>query len=279
MVYENARILVTGATGNVGRLVVDALLARGARDVRALTVNPARAALPSGVEVVTGYLGRPASLPAALDGVDRLYLAPLPATAAEVCSMAAAAGVSHIVDLAGEKGGPWQVVEDAVEACGVPWTHLEPGEFMTNTGVWAAQITAGDEVRDTCGDVVNAPIALEDIAEIAAKVLLEDGHAGRSYYLTGPEAVSRREKVAALGAALGRELTFVDLPRDAGVEQLSLVMGEHAEWYVNGLESLAEYPQAVDPAAAELLGRPGMALTEWARRHADLFRPAEIAGR
>ncbi|MEV7622808.1 NAD(P)H-binding protein [Actinoplanes sp. NPDC089786] len=279
MVYENARILVTGATGNVGRLVVDALLARGARDVRALTVNPARAALPSGVEVVTGYLGRPASLPAALDGVDRLYLAPLPATAAEVCSMAAAAGVSHIVDLAGEKGGPWQVVEDAVEACGVPWTHLEPGEFMTNTGVWAAQITAGDEVRDTCGDVVNAPIALEDIAEIAAKVLLEDGHAGRSYYLTGPEAVSRREKVTALGAALGRELTFVDLPRDAGVEQLSLVMGEHAEWYVNGLESLAEYPQAVDPAAAELLGRPGMTLAEWARRHADLFRPAEIAGR
>ena len=131
------KILVTGATGNVGRLVVDELLALGATDVRALTNNPAKAALPDGVEVVEGFLGRPETLPAALAGVDRMYLAPLIRTNAEVCRMAADAGVRHIVDMAGAKGDHWQEIEDGVEACGVPWTHLEPGEFMTNSGIWA----------------------------------------------------------------------------------------------------------------------------------------------
>ncbi len=182
------KILVTGATGNVGRLVVDELLALGADDVRALTNDPARAALPPGVEVAEGYLGRPETLPAALAGVDRMYLAPLIRTNAEVCRMAADAGVRHIVDLAGAKGDHWQVIEDGVEASGVPWTHLEPGEFMHNAHLWAAQIAAGDVVRDTCGDAANAPIDIADIAAVAARILVDGGHVGRSYELTGPES-------------------------------------------------------------------------------------------
>ena len=74
-------ILVTGATGNVGRLVVDRLLAMGATGVRALTNDPEKAALPAEVEVVEGYIGRPQTVPAALGGVERMYLAPLPETA------------------------------------------------------------------------------------------------------------------------------------------------------------------------------------------------------
>ncbi|MEV6487625.1 NAD(P)H-binding protein [Actinoplanes sp. NPDC051633] len=267
------KILVTGATGNVGRLVVDELLARGATDVRALTNHPARAALPADVEIVEGFVGRPSSMPAALNGVERMYLAPYPPTAFEVCRMAADAGVRHIVDMAGEKGGNWQVIEDAVEASGVPWTHLEPGEFMTNAGIWAEQIKAGDVVRDTLGDVVNAPIALEDIAAVAAKILVEGGHHGCSYPMTGPQALSRREKVAAIGAALGRRLIFEDLPREAAIEQLSLVMGEYATWFVDGQATLADYPQAAGTTVADLLGRPAMTFAEWARRHADEFRP------
>ena len=79
----------------------------------------------------------------------------------------------------------------------MPWTHLEPGEFMTNAGIWAAQIAAGDVVRDVYGDAANAPIALEDIAAVAARILVDGGHAGASYELTGPESLTRRERVRA----------------------------------------------------------------------------------
>ncbi|MFI5490989.1 NAD(P)H-binding protein [Actinoplanes sp. NPDC051859] len=272
------KILVTGATGGVGRLVVDELLALGATDVRALTVNPAKANLPPGVEVVKGFIGRPASLPAALDGVDRMYLAPLIETNAEVCQLAAAAGVRRIVDLAGAKGDHWQAIEDGVEACGVPWVHLEPGEFMSNSDLWAAQIKAGDEVRDGYGSAASALIALQDIAAVAAHCLLEDGHEGRSYELTGPESLTRRERVAQIGAVLGRELTYVDLPHDELVQQLELSMGEYAAWYADGLRVLAEHPQRAVPTVAELTGRPGTTFTEWVRAHQELFGGGRFGG-
>jgi uncharacterized protein YbjT (DUF2867 family) len=266
------KILVTGATGNVGRLVVDELLALGAGDVRALTNDPVKAALPAGVEVVEGYLGRPSTLPAALAGVDRMYLAPLIRTNAEICRMAADAGVRHIVDMAGAKGDHWQVIEDGVEACGVPWTHLELGEFMNNAHIWAAQIASGDVVRDTCGDAANAPIALEDIAAVAARILVDGGHLGRSYELTGPESLTRRERVRQIGAALGRDLTYVDQPRDEAIAELAKVMGEYAPWYVDGLELLRDHPQQAVPTVAEITGRPATTFAAWARREVDMFR-------
>jgi uncharacterized protein YbjT (DUF2867 family) len=264
------RILVTGATGGVGRLVVDALLALGAADVRALTVDPARADLPDGVEVVRGFVGRPATLPAALAGVDRMYLAPLIETNARTCRLAAEAGVRRIVDLAGAKGDHWQAIEDGVEACGVPYVHLEPGEFMTNSGIWSAQLAAGDVVRDGYGSAANAPIACEDIAAVAARCLLEDGHEGHSYELTGPESLTRRQRVERIGAVLGRELTYVDLPHEELVAQLSPVMGEHARWYADGLAELARHPQAAVGTVAELTGRPATTFAQWVE-HTDVF--------
>ena len=106
------KILVTGATANVGRLVVDELLALGATDIRALTKDPACAGLPASGSVSAG----PPATPAAFAGVDRMYLAPHPPSVATVCRLAAEAGVRHIVDMAGAKGGHWQVIERAVEA-------------------------------------------------------------------------------------------------------------------------------------------------------------------
>jgi uncharacterized protein YbjT (DUF2867 family) len=268
------KILVTGATGNVGRMVVDELLTLGADDIRALTVDPVKAALPPSVEVALGFVGRPATLRAALDGVDVLYLAPHVATVTAACRAAADAGVKRIVDLAGPKGLHWQAVEDAVEATGIPFTHLEPGEFMANATIWAQQIKDGDDVRDTCGDAVNAPVAQEDVAAVAARVLLSDEHNGRSYRMTGPQALSRRERVQQIGQALGRELHYIDLPREEAIAQISLAMGDQAVWYVDMLTWLAEQPQPVGPTPAALLGRPAMTFLEWARRHAELFRKA-----
>jgi len=266
------KILVTGATGNVGRMVVDELLTLGATDVRALTVDPAKAALPPGVDVVQGFVGRPESLRPALTGVDVMYLAPHIPTVFEACRLAAAAGVGRIVDLAGAKGDHWQQIEDGVEASGVPYTHLEPGEFMANSTLWAAQIRAGDEVRDGYANSANAAIAQEDIAAVAAKVIVETGHEGKSYYLTGPESLTRRQKVEAIGRALGRELRYIELSHDEAVEQLRPAMGEYAEWYLEGVALLAQHPQPAVTTVADLLARPATTYEQWARANAGLFR-------
>ncbi|WP_306203810.1 NAD(P)H-binding protein [Actinoplanes sp. RD1] len=266
------KILVTGATGNVGRLVVDELLALGATDVRALTAKPEAARLPEGVEVFRGWIGRPATVAPALRDVDHLYLAPHLPTNAEICRLAADAGVRRIVDLAGAKDGEWRPIEEGVEATGVPHVHLEPGEFLPNTLMWAAQTRAGDVVRDGCGESSSALIALEDIAAVAARCLVEEGHEGRSYELTGPASLTRRDRVAQLGLALGRTLEYVDLPREAFIAELAPAMGEYAAWYVDGLAALIDHPQPVSPAVEQVTGRPGTTFLEWARAHAADFR-------
>jgi uncharacterized protein YbjT (DUF2867 family) len=265
-------ILVTGATGNVGRLVVDHLLAAGAKRVRALTNNPTKAALPPEVEVAQGYLGRPETLPAALAGVERMYLAPLPETAREVAQLAKAAGVRRIVALAGPQGSWWHAVEEAVEETGIAWTHLEPGEFMTNTLIWAEQIRTTGVVRDGYPSAANAPIDLGDIAAVAAVALLEDGHAGKAYELTGPETLSRSEMVRLIGAALGRDIPYVELAHEQAIEQLTPLMGEYARWYVDGLAELAQHPQRAVPTVAAIAGRPATTFAQWAIRHAAKFR-------
>jgi uncharacterized protein YbjT (DUF2867 family) len=265
-------ILVTGATGNVGRLVVDELLALGATGVRALTVNPARAALPAQVEVVRGYLGRPETVAPALAGVDRMYLAPLLGTVDEVTRLAAGAGVRHIVDLAGGENTDWRPIEVAVEASGVAWTHLEAGEFMANALMWAPQIRAGGVVRDANPRAATAPIAVEDIAAVAARVLMGDGHEGKVHALTGPETLTRRDRIRQIGQALGRELIYEELDRDTAIAELRPAMGEYAVRYVDGQAWMVDHPQRPTTTVTDVTGRPGITFTQWATANADLFR-------
>jgi uncharacterized protein YbjT (DUF2867 family) len=265
-------ILVTGATGNIGRLVVDELLAAGATDVRALTNKPEKAALPPEVEVVRGYIGRVETLHGVFDGVEKMYLAPLEETVREVTALAVKAGVRHIVDVSGPKDSWWAPVATAVEESGAAWTHLSPGEFMDNLLMWAEQIRTTGEVRDGYPDAANAPIDLGDIAAVAARVLLEDGHAGKEYLLTGPETLTRAEMVRHIGAALGREIPFVELDHEAAVAALEPAMGEFARWYVDGMRDLAEHPQQANRLVEELTGRPATTFAQWARNKADEFR-------
>jgi uncharacterized protein YbjT (DUF2867 family) len=266
-------ILVTGATGNVGRLVVDELLAAGARDVRALTADPKRAALPAGVEVVVGHLGRPEAVRRALEGVERLYLAPAPQHAAAVTALARDAGVRRIVDLTGPVDGWWHDIEGHVEKSGAAWTHLRPGEFMANALDWAEQIRTTGQVRDGYPQAANAPIDLGDIAAVATVALLEDGHEGRSYELTGPESLTRAARVAAIGAALGREVPYVELTHEESVADRISGMGEEtARWYVDGMALLVEHPQQALPTVAEITGRPATTFAQWAVANVEAFR-------
>ncbi len=279
---STARILVTGATGNVGRLVVDRLLEAGATNVRALTNNPTKAALPASVDVVEGYLGRLETMPPALEGIEVLYLAPLPHTAPQVLDLAKKAGVRRVVDLssseadmeaAGDPSGwHYYAVEKAVEESGLPWTHLRPGEFMTNTFGWAEQIRSTGVVRAAYGEAATTVIDLGDIAAVAARVLLEDGHVGRKYLMSGPEAVKRRELVRLIGVAIGRDVRFEEQTYDEALADLSATMGEYAAWYLDGMDRLIEHPQEPAPTVEEITGRPGTTFAEWAVRNAAAFR-------
>jgi uncharacterized protein YbjT (DUF2867 family) len=266
-------ILVTGATGNIGRMVVDHLLAAGATGVRALTVDPRRAALPKQVEVVGGYLRKIDTLPAALDGVDRMYLAPTPETVHDVVAAAQRAGVRHIVDLSGEPQSWWGAVAAAVESFGGTWTHLWPGDFMENTQLWAPQIRATGTVGEPWPAAASTPVAMDDIAAVAATVLLQDGHYGRAYSITGPEILTRVDLVRRIGQATGQHIGFIETTHDDAVARLASSMGDNADWYVdNVLAGMTRQPDPPTRTIEQVTGRPATTFEHWVARHADGFR-------
>jgi uncharacterized protein YbjT (DUF2867 family) len=267
-------ILVTGATGNIGRKVVDHLLARGVDAVRALTTNPARAALPDGVEVAVGYLRRTETLPAAFDGVEAMYLAPTPDTVEEVLRLAREAGVQRVVDLSGEHESWWGGVAEAVEASGLAWTHLSPGDFMENTLSWAPQIIATDAVREPYPEGRSTPIAMDDIARVAAAVLATAGHEGQALSLTGPEILTRLDLADRIGAARGRPVRFETVTRDEAVAALEPEMGENAAWYVDViLEGAVDWPAEVRLTVEQVTGAPATTFARWAQANAARFLP------
>jgi uncharacterized protein YbjT (DUF2867 family) len=285
-------ILVTGATGNVGRLVVDRLVAAGAR-VRALTRNPRTARLPDGVEIVTGDLDDPSTLGSALGGVQRMYLFPVPATAREVVARAAEAGVQHIVVLSsgavttGFDTDFHLPVERAVEASGVAWTHVRPGEFMLNKlWLWGPSIRAERVVREPFPDAAWYPVHERDIADVAVTALLEAGHAGRAYDVNGPELITRRDQVRAIAEAIGAGVRLEVVTPDRA-RQLYREQGGFAAANADFLLGFEDYSgnettaaaEAFDPASfgplptvEQVTARPARTFAGWAHDHADDFR-------
>lgn len=276
-------ILVTGATGSVGRLVVDELLAQGAKDVRALTVNPHKAKLPAGVDVAKGYLGKPETLPAALDGVDTVYLAPMPAKVKDFTEAAKKAGVQRVVVLSGENADAesmapeehwfYYACEHSIEAAGFDWTHLRPGVFMNNTLGWADAIRTDGVVRSPYGQVVQTPIDLGDIAAVAALTLLEDGHVGKKYVLSGPQAITQVEQVKMIGAAIGRNIEWEELTPGQARELWGSqgMPADVAEFLLEGFEQTMQHPQVPVTTVTDLTGRPGHTFAQWAKDNADQF--------
>ncbi|WP_030347789.1 NAD(P)H-binding protein [Streptomyces sp. NRRL S-1022] len=272
-------IVVTGATGNVGRALVDRLLAAD-RPVRALTRDPRRAALPERAEVVPFRPDDPAALFA---GATQLFLYAQTCTA-PLLAAAREHGVRHVVLLSSgivqegaDETHPIHVMHATAERhirdSGLDWTFLRPNAFATNALQYAPQIRAGDTVRGVFADALSAPVHEDDIAAVAERVLLDSGHEGAVHRLTGPEATSNADQVAAIGEALGRTLAFVETdPAEAGPELFPHVPPQMLERLLRTFAETVGVPPEITGTVRELTGTPARTFARWARDHADDFR-------
>jgi uncharacterized protein YbjT (DUF2867 family) len=284
-------ILVTGATGRVGRHVVQGLLVAGV-GVRALVRTPLLAGLPVGVELVQGDIYDPAAVEQAASGVDAAFLL-WPSYSAEGAGEVVAAltkQVSRVVYLSSlnvndeepAASGVWGEIE--VLLAGADWTFLRPGGFMVNTQEWAEEVRTGDVVRMPSPGAGRSLIHERDIAAVAVLALLDDKHVGQIYRLTGPEVLTQAEQVAVLGDVVGKpvrvEEQSAEEVRRAMVEQgvdPDFADGALAYW-----SSLVDSPEPVTDTVESLLSRPALTFREWAEEHADEFRvlpTAEVATR
>jgi uncharacterized protein YbjT (DUF2867 family) len=285
-------ILVTGATGNIGRELVRELDAKDAV-VRLLVRDRARAArLPERAERAVADLGEPATLPSAFDGVDRLFLlTPGIGTehTANAVAAAQAAGVRHIVHLSSTNvlGDPMPAMgrwhherEEIIRASGIPATILRPAGFMLNALEWAPTIRAEGYVVDPIGPGRHAAIDTADIAAVAAVVLTEEGHEGKEYALTGDAALTVAEQVQIIAKAIGRDIEVRTAATPAEAVRSRFPAGAPpalAEALVAGFTLMRADTTGFRTGTVErLLGRPPRTFADWSARNADAFRrPAD----
>jgi len=274
-------ILVTGATGSVGRSLVDALVA-GGEAVRALSRTPAGADLPEGVEVVGPDDG------GLFHEVEAMFVFPLADGVDDLVSAAVGAGVGRFVVLSSlaaavefprDRGSASAThhlaVERAVTARTDDWTILRPGAFANNLLAWAWTIKSGAPIRAPHIHSAQAPIHEADITDAAAATLVQDGHTGKTYPLTGPQSLTRVEQVAALGAGLGRELHLVEIsPEEFRADTAPYVPEGIVSMLLDYWSDTVTEPDRVRPGVPELTGKPGRTLEQWARDHRADFSAA-----
>jgi uncharacterized protein YbjT (DUF2867 family) len=269
--------LVTGSTGNVGAEVLAALREPG-QPVRALV----RKADGTDPEQVAGDLNDPASLRPALAGVSGLFLLPGYADMPGILAEAAGAGVGTVVLLSGSSapiGDKTNAVsaymirsEEAVKGSGLNWTILQPSAFMANALRWRDDIAAGTPIRVQFPDAAAAVLDPADIAAVAAIALTTGAHTGRTYRLTGPEALRPAEQIAKLSAGLGREIPFVELSAAEAREELFATMPEpYAKAFINFYLEGALDESPVLPTVEEVTGRPPHTFDQWIAAHAAQF--------
>ncbi|MCT1403703.1 NAD(P)H-binding protein [Paenibacillus sp. p3-SID867] len=265
-------ILVTGATGTVGREIVKQLSEQG-KSIRAMTRRPEQASFPEGVETVAGDLSMPESLASGFAGIEAMYWISIYEydalkAAPRVAEMAKKAGIKRVAVMTG--GGDETVLQAARQA-GLACTHLQPGEFMSNTKVWAESIRRDGIVRAPFGGQLSAMIDEADIAAVAIKAILEEGHEGKDYLLTGRQELTRRETIRQLGQAIGRPIRYEELTTEqARAEWLEEgYTGDEIEWLLE-LGSWECISPATD-SVETLTGRPARTFAQWAEEHAADF--------
>lgn len=271
-------IVVTGATGNVGRPLVRALAAAGAP---VTAVSRRGGDLPDGVRSVLGDLAEPESLGPALRGAEALFVLTAPdfmvnGDMAQVVKAVREYGISRIVLLSSHGVGTKRHsshLEDAVRQGGSEWTMLRPGNFDSNALQWADSVHGERKVQAPFGDVAVPAVDPLDIAEVAALVLREPGHAGAIYTLTGPEPISPRQQAAAIGEALSEPVRFDEETRaQARARMLGYLPEPVVEATLDALGTPSAAEQEVAPDVERLLGRPAHPFADWVARHIAAFR-------
>src|SRR6266508_2576405 len=270
-------ILVTGATGTVGRPLIEVLSTAGA-DIRAVIRKGQAAGLPAHVEVVVGDLSRPETIAPALRGVTALFLHPraVADAAFELVALAREQGVQRVVALSAMNiGDRNKEAEQAAVASGLEWVSLRPSSFASNTlQAWGAQIRAGDVVRYVYAAFEESLLDERDLAAVGARALLSDDLLGRRLMLSGPQSLSHAELVATIGEVIGRPLRFQEVEPE--VLKRGMIANGFAEPFVTAL--LARYAREVGQAAPvtgeveRILGRPARSYAQWVADHADAFR-------
>ncbi|MFF8639059.1 SDR family oxidoreductase [Streptomyces pilosus] len=279
--------VVTGATGNVGRSLVQALAATGVQ-VTATSRRISGADVPENVEYRRADLVDPESLRPVFDGADALFLQNGGPSAhllspQDILDVAKAGGVGQVILLSSQgvatrprsasHGGTARAIEDAVQQSGMAWTILRPGGFNSNAYAWAESVRARRTVAAPFADIGLPTIDPDDIAEVAAVVLREDGHAGQIYELTGPELSTPRQQAEAIADALGEPVRFIEQTRDEARAQMLQFMPEpvvETTLTILGEPTLAE--QRISPDVEQVLGRTPRTFTDWAQRHIAAFR-------
>jgi uncharacterized protein YbjT (DUF2867 family) len=280
-------ILITGASGNAGQEVLRQIAETG-RPVRAAFQSAKKAAAaPAGVEAVIMDYYQPETVRAALRDVDRVFLVgPAAENLTELERKATdeiqRSGVHQIVKLSAM--GPRDVSfprqhaesEDCIKSSGVGYTFLRPNGFMQNMMIYnGATIRAQSAFYGSQGDGKVSHIDLRDIAAVAVRMLTEDGHLGKIYTLTGPEALSNPRMAEILSAHLGREIRYVDLaPED--MKQALLAAGT-PEWSADGILALDELyrrggASAVTGDVELILDRKPGSFEHFARDYSAAFR-------
>jgi uncharacterized protein YbjT (DUF2867 family) len=282
----DAPVLVTGATGRIGSMVVDQLVGAGV-PVRALTREPARASLPAAVEVVGGDFTVPESLDGPLRDASAVFLVwALPFDAAPAVIERIARYTPHVVFLSAphrtphpffQQPNPMATLHAAIEQLitdgGLRSTVVRPGMFASNAlHWWAPAIRAGQPVRWPYAAAETAPVDDRDVAAVAARLLRDDTHVGGDYVLTGPQSLTQAQQVGIIGDAVGREVTFEELsPEEFRAETAGSWPPPVVEMLLTAWAATIGRPAYVTSAIADVLGRPASTLHQWAVDNAGAF--------
>ncbi|MDH2429273.1 NAD(P)H-binding protein [Sphaerisporangium sp. TRM90804] len=273
-------IVVTGATGNVGQPLMQALIAAG-EQVTAVSRRVSPQDVPAGVRHQQADLAQPESLAPALDGAETLFLltsgdfVAVGGNVSDVLDVAEAGGIRRIVLLSSQgvaTGSHPSTLEDPLTQSDLDWTLLRPGGFDSNTLQWAEMVRTRRMVTAPFGDVALPTIDPADIAEVAAAVLLDAGHVGKAYVLTGPAPISPRQQTMAISDALGEPVQFVEQSRAEARAQMLQFMPEpivESTLDILGRPKAAE--QQVSPDLERILGRSPRTFAEWAVRNIAAF--------